>query len=291
MPFEIKDVLIVNATVIIGLLILLSFQSISSSFIETEASDFMREWNVAKNQYYTTLGLLEDWDCIEDKAAWERAFGHLVLPNPYNYDHVSKEMEGEIKNNCSKWLVGSIEQERHLLEVELWGYNYHYLQLRDEDGNIYTAGTQMDMFYDIQGGADAGYDDEGKPMYVDVYVAGFNPELYIEESEYFKSIVTGPLYVNQWNLFMMVPFIFSAVIASFNIFRKNEETNAASKYSVIVMGFGFIILFIGLMVILNAFVQIDQPFLNQTPEYVWDTSGASPILEPQPIEQITRSEP
>ena len=46
---------------------------------------------------------------------------------------------------------------------------------------------------------------------------------------------------------MMVPFIFSAVIASFNIFRKNEETNAASKYSVIVMGVGFVILFIGLI--------------------------------------------
>jgi len=43
MPFRVKDVLIVNATVIIGLLILLTFQSISSSFIEAETSDFNKK--------------------------------------------------------------------------------------------------------------------------------------------------------------------------------------------------------------------------------------------------------
>ena len=44
MPFRVKDVLIVNATVIIGLLILLTFQSISSSFIENEVYDFNKKW-------------------------------------------------------------------------------------------------------------------------------------------------------------------------------------------------------------------------------------------------------
>ena len=63
MPFKIKDVLIVDATVIIGLLILLTFQSISSSFIQTESSDFMGEWYEVQNQLSATLGLLEDWDC------------------------------------------------------------------------------------------------------------------------------------------------------------------------------------------------------------------------------------
>ena len=96
MPFKIKDVLIIDATVIIGLLILLTFQSISSSFIQTESSDFMKEWYEVQNQYAATLGLLEDWNCIGDKTAWEREFGDQVIPNVYNYDHVSKEMEGEI---------------------------------------------------------------------------------------------------------------------------------------------------------------------------------------------------
>ena len=43
MPFRVKDVLIVDATVIIGLLILLTFQSISSSFIESEIAAMDKE--------------------------------------------------------------------------------------------------------------------------------------------------------------------------------------------------------------------------------------------------------
>ena len=134
MPFKIKDVLIVDATVIIGLLILLTFQSISSSFIQNESSDFMNEWYDVQNQYTATLGLLEDWNCIGDKTAWEREFGDVVIPNVYNYDHVSKEMEGEIKKNCSKWLVESLEQERYLMELDDWGYSFNYLHQIDEDG-------------------------------------------------------------------------------------------------------------------------------------------------------------
>ena len=60
MPFRVKDVLIVNATVIIGLLILLTFQSISSSFIETETSDFNKKWRDAGNAMHLTLTLLDD---------------------------------------------------------------------------------------------------------------------------------------------------------------------------------------------------------------------------------------
>ena len=88
MPFKIKDVLIVDATVIIGLLILLTFQSISSSFIQNESSDFMNEWYDVQNQYTATLGLLEDWNCIGDKILQS-----LEQENIENlYDHVSKEM-------------------------------------------------------------------------------------------------------------------------------------------------------------------------------------------------------
>ena len=43
MTFRIKDVLAVNSSVIIGLLVLLTFQSISSSFIENEVYDFNKK--------------------------------------------------------------------------------------------------------------------------------------------------------------------------------------------------------------------------------------------------------
>ena len=135
MAFKVKDVLIIDATVIVGLLILLSFQSISSSFIETESSDFMREWYTVERQYSSTLELLEDCKMLnDDRAAYET---HILKG-----DNLSSEMEDEIKKSCSKWLVESLEQERHLMKLNHWGYNFNYLQQRDGDGIIYTAGTQ-----------------------------------------------------------------------------------------------------------------------------------------------------
>ena len=267
MPFKIKDVLIVDATVIIGLLILLTFQSISSSFIQNESSDFMKEWYEVQNQYAATLGLLEDWNCIGDKMAWEREIGDFVIPNTLNYDHVSKEMESEIKKNCSKWLVESLELERYLMELDDWGYGFMYLHQIDEDGNVYNINN-----------------------------ADFQPGLYLEESSYFKSLVTGPFWVNQWNVIMMFPFVFSAAWASFNVLYsrlkgQDEETNTASWISVGSMGFGFCVLFIGLIVILGGFYEVYTPFLDQQAEYTWNTSEEVLTLAPETPPDVTRSEP
>jgi hypothetical protein len=52
---------------------------------------------------YSFSNLLEDWDCVEDLPL-------TAIASPYSFDHVSKEMEGEIKKNCSKWLIQSLEQ-------------------------------------------------------------------------------------------------------------------------------------------------------------------------------------
>ncbi len=245
MPFRVKDVLIVDATVIIGLLILLTFQSISSSFIETEASDFMGEWHGANNQYLTTLGLLEDCKMLNnDKAAYET----YVLKG----DSLSKEMEDEIKKNCSKWLIESLEHERYLMELDVWGYDFAYLQQVDEDGNVYNIND-----------------------------ASFNTDLMAVESDYFRGIVTGPLWVNITNIVMVMPFVFSAAVASFNVLRarlkeQDEETSSAGRWSVGLMGFGFIILFFGLIVIISGFYEVYSPFIEQQAEYTWNTDG--PVL-------------
>jgi len=39
----------VDATVIIGLLILLTFNSVSSPFVETEQSEFFNQWYIVQN--------------------------------------------------------------------------------------------------------------------------------------------------------------------------------------------------------------------------------------------------
>jgi len=263
MTFKVKDVLIIDATVIVGLLILLSFQSISSSFIETESSDFMREWYTVERQYSSTLELLEDCKMLnDDRAAYET---HVLKG-----DNLSSEMEDEIKKSCSKWLVESLEQERHLMKLNHWGYNFNYLQQRDGDGIIYTAGTQP------EGGVADYFDTElNEWVYTEARFANFNPEFDTERSDYFRNIVTGPMHIHIMNFIMILPFVFSGAFASLNVLYarwkgQDEETNTATNWSVGAMGVGFVVLFIGMAVILNAFLEVSEPFLDRTPEYDWN---------------------
>ena len=263
MTFKVKDVLIIDATVIVGLLILLSFQSISSSFIETESSDFMREWYTVERQYSSTLELLEDCKMLnDDRAAYET---HVLKG-----DNLSSEMEDEIKKSCSRWLVESLEQERHLMKLNHWGYNFNYLQQRDGDGIIYTAGTQP------EGGVADYFDTElNEWVYTEARFANFNPEFDTERSDYFRNIVTGPMHIHIMNFIMILPFVFSGAFASLNVLYarwkgQDEETNTATNWSVGAMGVGFVVLFIGMAVILNAFLEVSEPFLDRTPEYAWD---------------------
>ena len=244
MPFRVKDVLIVNATVIIGLLILLTFQSISSSFIEAETSDFNKKWREAGNEMNLTLTLLDDCKWLsDDRAAYEDWF--LEIHTLYYedgseyklYDHLSKEMEDEIQKNCAELTIQSLQEQNYLMLMVEEGFNLGYLDQVDSDGNIYTSED-----------ADFDYDWIGQ-------------SITHEESDYFRAIVTGPYYVNVINVLMILPFTASAIIASFNAFRKNEETNKASRAAVLAMGVGFCVMVVGFLAILYAFHQVYTPFL------------------------------
>ena len=245
MPFRVKDVLIVNATVIIGLLILLTFQSISSSFIETETSNFNKQWRGALTDTYVTWVLLNDCKLLnDDRAAYEELF--LELHTVYNedgstdrvFEDLSKEMEDEIKKNCSELTLRSIEAVTMLMEIEAHGFYLGYLHQIDSDGNIYYTSEDADFIYDPTG-----------------------QSMTSEESDYFNDIVSGPFYVNVINVVMILPFTASAIIASFNALRKNEETNKASRAAVFSMGAGFCVMIVGFLIILYAFHQVYTPFL------------------------------
>ena len=146
MAFKIKDVLIVDATVIIGLLILLTFQSISSTFIETEASDFMREWHHADTQYITTVGLISNCEILnDDRAEYEDVYLNSVYLKEFtNIEfELSEELENKLKENCLELHVEMIAQERYLAELNEWGYNFGYLQQYDDDGNVYNISHEF----------------------------------------------------------------------------------------------------------------------------------------------------
>ena len=136
------------------------------------------------------------------------------------YDHLSKEMENEIKKRCSELVVEGLETYQRMIEVEYDGYVYSW--------------------------------DNGDE---------WDPDRYSEESDYLYSIVTGPFYVNITNLIMLIPFTISAIIASCNVFRKNVETNKASRLAVGFMAAGFGFLFAGLVIIITGFYEVYTPFL------------------------------
>ena len=242
MAFRIKDVLIVNATVIIGLLILLTFQSISSSFIESEVSTFNEKWRDAMDTMFVTNDFL--YECkllMDDRNEFEKNFlDYHSYQNETGatirvIDSFTVEMETEMKEKCTEYAVKSIEDYWNLVEIEETGFNMNYLVQFDEDGNelSYLDGHNYDM---------------------DRYYT-------TDEGSYFKKIVTGPLYVNVANVLMIIPFTVSAIIASFNAFRKNEEVNKASRISVISMGIGFVAMLGGFIAIIFAIRDVYAPFL------------------------------
>ena len=240
MPFRVKDVLIVNATVIIGLLILLTFQSISSSFIESEVSTFNKKWKDSIDTWYVTNDFLNECKLLmDDRNEFEKAFlEHHSYQNETGatiriIDSFTVEMETEMKEKCTEYAIKSIEDYWNLVEIEESGFNMNYLSQYDEDGNEFTA---LEGYY---------YDET----------------LYTDESSYFQKIVTGPLYVNVANVLMIIPFTVSAIIASFNAFRKNEEVNKASRISVISMGVGFVAMLGGFIGIIFAIREVYAPFI------------------------------
>ena len=154
MAFRIKDVLIVNATVIIGLLILLTFQSISSSFIESEVSAFNEKWRNAMNTMFVTDDfLLECKSLMDDRNEYERNFlDYHSFKNENGtttrvIDSFTVEMETEMKEKCTEYAIKSIEDYWNLIEIEENGFDMNYLVQFDEDGNelSYLDGHNYDM--------------------------------------------------------------------------------------------------------------------------------------------------
>ena len=240
MAFRVKDVLIVNATIIIGLLILLTFQSISSSFIESEVSAYNKKWRDAIDTMGVTDGfLIECKLLVDDRKEFEKIFlEYHSFENEDGtitriVDSFTIDMESEMKQKCTEYAIKSLEDYWNLIEIEKTGFYTNYLSMYDEDGNEFTS---MDDFE---------YDET----------------LLVDESSYFKKIVSGPLYVNVANVLMIIPFTVSAVIASFNAFSKNEEINKASRISVILMGVGFTIMIGGFIAILFAIYEVYIPFI------------------------------
>jgi len=219
-----SSVISIDATIVIGLLILLTFQSISSAFIESESQKF-------SSQLFDSDKLLSKYDnlislcdaAVTDPVSFEQEIKDLVLYDiPPDDDFYIQEKERELdpelfsefKTKCKEWEIQRIDVITTRIALEEWGFSYGYL-------------------------------DE-----------------FMEESDYLRSLATGPFYIKIANLVMVFPFLVSAVIESIVAQkRKDETTTRASKGGVWFMMGGFLVIMLGLTLIAFEFYHVSSPFL------------------------------
>jgi hypothetical protein len=231
-----SDVIQIDATIIIGLLILLTFQSVSSSFIEGESKEFSSALLSSDKTFakFDELVLFCD-DIVGNPESFEQNYKKFVTdyvaidPPPvyynirgfstaedvrdYNYQRdLPPQLYTEFLSKCAEWESERIEIIHDTISLEDWGIRYGYL---DEVG---------------------------------------------QESIYLKNLASGPFYVNLINLGMVFPFLVSAIAEAIIQRRKKDDDNA-SRIGVGFMVLGFVFVIGGLIAIANAFYEASAPFL------------------------------
>jgi len=232
----------IDTTVIIGLLILLTFSSVSSPFVSTEQSEFFGEWYDVRNELDRIDNMLLECKALNEKPSLvvEKIQEILVKQNRENDTRKGdgvfqqgsassgsvidfNEVHAKLTDKCAELIIDKFEVEEKLEVLNKWGQNFAYLE------------------------------NKTKTYYV--------------ESQYSKNLASGPFTVNMVNLGMIFPFLISVILDTVINNRKKpepkkEDKDLASKAGVAFMVAGFAAVIIGLTVIAVEFYKASEPFLN-----------------------------
>jgi len=189
----------IDATVIIGLLILLTFNSVSSPFVETEQSEFFNEWYMVQNELEKIDRTLIRCEAILNPQSIDTSrpggivqqgvdprpsaagIDNLLEPELTAEEISNENFQKQLGEKCNALRVEKIEQNQKLLVLNDWGVDFSYLE---------TDGEQ------------------------------------VFESEYSKELASGPFWVNMINLGMIFPFLVSGIVDSIISLKKNEARKA-----------------------------------------------------------------
>lgn len=89
---------------------------------------------------------------------------------------------------------------------------------------------------------------------------GYLDEFY-GESDYLRSLATGPFYIKIANLVMAFPFLISAALESIVAYKRKDEKARASKSGIWFMTGGFFVIMVGLLLMAFEFYNVSSPFL------------------------------
>ncbi|MDH3677085.1 MAG: hypothetical protein OEQ12_02150 [Nitrosopumilus sp.] len=240
-----SDILITDATIIIGLLVLLTFSSVSSPFVESETSEFFHNWYELKNEIKTINELLIECKDLQKavndlknddndgynsfKDDLRNKFSESNMPQANErgifrgegedpLDIVSDDVKEELIKMCVQLVPIGNEKITKLKVLNEWGSDFKYLE--EKDGQFF-------------------------------------------ESLSFKERASGPYWINMINLGMVFPFLISGILDSvLSHRRKDKNDHSATKGGLVFMVLGLGSLIVGLSIIGIGFYNAAAPFLN-----------------------------
>ena len=225
-----------DATIIIGLLVLLTFSSVSSPFGQEERSAFFADWYALQIKINSGDRILSECNDLINGGDSERLnslIASLTVDDPAPIQSrgntsstgdnkmitdIQNWYYNEIGASCASLAFDRLELTEQLKEMNDWGITYKYLEPNA------TNTSQL------------------------------------LESQYHKNLASGPYSVNMINLAMMMPFLLSIIVDTI-ISSKKEKSESASNAGIGLMIAGFVVVVIGLGLIGISFYEAALPFL------------------------------
>jgi len=228
-----SDIMMIDSTIIIGLLILLTFSSVSSTFVQTETSSFFSEWYGLQNDLEKiNLFLLEctslrsndpyyvetfESDLINEFIYYPREGLGTRGDEEYLVNELTDSLKQKFMERCDQLVVEAFEKKKQLEVLDAWGLEFNYLK-------------------------------EG--------------DTRIVESDRMQEMASGPFWVIMINLVMVFPFVASAILDTILSRKRANEDNSATNPGLYLMIAGLVVVAIGLSLIGLAFYNSAAPFLD-----------------------------
>jgi len=223
-----------DSTIIIGLLVLLTLNTLSSPFVQGEQSAFFEKWyEVKQDLKKIDKVLLECNNLLQDRDKLWDSFETLSKLDGIDDTDETEDTRGEadpildwflvheenVTSRCHELPSEKFELEKKLEVLDNWGIEFKYLDFDDKKSQIV-------------------------------------------ESKYHKDLSSGPFLTIMANIGMIFPFVISVIADTIINSRKNDNDSNASKLGVRIMFVGFVGLILGMGIFAFTFYEAAAPFLG-----------------------------
>lgn len=217
------EIIQIDATVLIGLLILLTFQTFTDVLLEAELEDTLQQLNIIDVEYKELVHLLNickehvDNFTIPDYIDAPSSYAGVDLTYT---EEIIEHLPPTFYKKCDGWMERFAENEIAFINLGIWASERFTLEYVEYG---FINEEFIPLPYDSVYGA----------------IAQYNQQRFL-----------FVIALNIINLAMVIPFAMSAIIEARNTFWKKDNENVASKRGYRFMVAGFIMIVVGLIAII-----------------------------------------